>query len=122
MYQPHHRSLCRSLRDTQAIAGGAAAAEEGAPARGSSYKFAKKFQHNFPIRFFTGNGAVDAGAAGLAAGLATSYFTNQIFNPCRRGGTRTNNRLGGNTGNFLLGAAVGWAGGTLINNALCNGR
>ena len=75
-----------------------------------------------PIRFFTGNGAVDAGAAGLAAGLATSYFTNQIFNPCRRGGTRTNNRLGGNTGNFLLGAAVGWAGGTLINNALCNGR
>ena len=56
------------------------------------------------FRFFTGNGAVDAGAAGLAAGLATSYFTNQIFNPCRRGGTRTNNRvLGGNTGNFLLG-------------------
>ena len=75
------------------------------------------------VRFFTGNGAVDAGAAGLAAGLATSYFTNQIFNPCTRGGTRTNNRvLGGNTGNFLLGAAAGWAGGTLINNALCNGR
>ena len=75
------------------------------------------------VRFFTGNGAVDAGAAGLAAGLATSYVTNQIFNPCTRGGTRTNNRIfGGNTDSFLLGAVAGWAGGSLLNNALCNGR
>merc|ERR1712179_543106 len=50
-------------------------------------------------RFFTGNNAVDAGAAGAALGVATQYFANQIFNPCTRGGTRggnkkTNNKLG----------------------------
>merc|ERR1712122_111353 len=31
-------------------------------------------------RFFTGNNAVDAGAAGAALGVATQYFANQIFN------------------------------------------
>merc|ERR1712083_294489 len=40
-------------------------------------------------RFFTGNNAVDAGAAGAALGVAAQYFANQLFNPCRRGGTGT---------------------------------
>ena len=76
-------------------------------------------------RFFTGNNAVDAGAAGAAFGVATQYFTNQIFNPCTRGGTRnknTNNRIfGGQTiQNGALGFALGFAGASLANNALGN--
>merc|ERR1712214_148911 len=66
-------------------------------------------------RFFTGNNAIDAGAAGAALGVATQYFTNQIFNPCTRGGTRTgtkgtNNRIfGGQTiQNGALGIAAGF--------------
>merc|ERR1712221_40540 len=59
-------------------------------------------------------GALDAGLAGAAAGIAGQYVANQIFNPCTRGGTRkqnTNNRIfGGNTGNFLFGAIAGFAG------------
>merc|ERR1711975_195391 len=51
-------------------------------------------------RFFTGNNAVDAGAAGAALGVATQYFANQIFNPCTRGGTRGNNK---NTNNRIFG-------------------
>merc|ERR1712215_180183 len=64
-------------------------------------------------RFFTGNNAVDAGAAGAALGVATQYFANQIFNPCTRGGTRggnnkTNNRIfGGTLANGALGFAAG---------------
>merc|ERR1712086_730540 len=74
-------------------------------------------------RFFTGNNAVDAGAAGAAFGVATQYFANQIFNPCTRGGTRnknTNNRIfGGQTiQNGALGFALGFAGASLANNAL----
>merc|ERR1711931_487333 len=45
-------------------------------------------------RFFTGNNAIDAGAAGAALGVATQYFTNQIFNPCTRGGNRGGTRTG----------------------------
>merc|ERR1711976_1054546 len=76
-------------------------------------------------RFFTGNNAVDAGAAGAALGVATQYFANQLFNPCRRGGTRnknTNNRIfGGQTlQNGALGFAAGFAGAALANNALGN--
>ena len=76
-------------------------------------------------RFFTGNNAVDAGAAGAAFGVATQYFANQIFNPCTRGGTRnknTNNRIfGGQTiQNGALGFALGFAGASLANNALGN--
>merc|ERR1712105_516907 len=79
-------------------------------------------------RFFTGNNAVDAGAAGAALGVATQYFANQIFNPCTRGGTRggnnknTNNRIfGGQTlANGALGFAAGFAGAALVNNALGN--
>merc|ERR1712090_55554 len=78
--------------------------------------------------FFTGNNAVDAGAAGAALGVATQYFANQIFNPCTRGGTRggnnknTNNRIfGGQTlANGALGFAAGFAGAALVNNALGN--
>merc|ERR1739841_220312 len=76
---------------------------------------------------FTGNNAVDAGAAGAALGVATQYFANQIFNPCTRGGTRggnkkTNNRIfGGQTlTNGALGFAAGFAGAALVNSALGN--
>merc|ERR1712179_497096 len=76
-------------------------------------------------RFFTGNNAVDAGAAGAALGVATQYFANQTFNPCTRGGTRggnknTNNRIfGGQTlANGALGFAAGFAGAALVNSAL----
>merc|ERR1712000_323057 len=51
-------------------------------------------------RFFTGNSAIDAGAAGAFAGVATQYFANQIFNPCTRGGTRVGNK---NTNNRIFG-------------------
>merc|ERR1712098_896466 len=76
-------------------------------------------------RFFTGNNALDAGAAGAALGVATQYFANQIFNPCTRGGTRnknTNNRIfGGQTlQNGALGFATGFAGASLLNSALGN--
>merc|ERR1712098_488494 len=78
-------------------------------------------------RFFTGNNALDAGAAGAALGVATQYFANQIFNPCTRGGTRgnnknTNNRIfGGQTlANGALGFAAGFAGAALVNSALGN--
>merc|ERR1712244_42302 len=66
-------------------------------------------------RFFTGNNAVDAGAAGAALGVASQYFANQIFNPCTRGGTRggnnknTNNRIFG--GQTLANGALGFAAG-----------
>merc|ERR1712050_240877 len=78
-------------------------------------------------RFFTGNNAIDAGAAGAALGAATQYFANQIFNPCTRGGNRggtrnTNNRIfGGQTlQNGALGFAAGFAGAALVNSALGN--
>merc|ERR1711872_852105 len=82
-------------------------------------------------RFFTGNNAIDAGAAGAALGVATQYFANQIFNPCTRGGNRggtrtgtkgTNNRIfGGQTlQNGALGFAAGFAGAALANAALGN--
>merc|ERR1712014_5772 len=82
-------------------------------------------------RFFTGNNAIDAGAAGAALGVATQYFANQIFNPCTRGGNRggtrtgtkgTNNRIfGGQTlQNGALGFAAGFAGAALVNGALGN--
>merc|ERR1712066_593884 len=79
-------------------------------------------RNNPSTRFFTGNNAVDAGAAGAALGVATQYFTNQVFNPCTRGGTRnkgTNNRIfGGQTlQNGALGFLAGFAGASLIHNA-----
>merc|ERR1711862_891986 len=45
-------------------------------------------------RLFTGNSAIDAGAAGAVLGAAAQFFGNQILNPCR-GGNRgnTNTRL-----------------------------
>merc|ERR1711892_467386 len=53
-------------------------------------------------RLFTGNSAIDAGAAGAALGAAAQFFGNQIFNPCqgrtRGGNDNTNTRfLGGQT-------------------------
>merc|ERR1711950_21620 len=78
-------------------------------------------------RFFTGNNALDAGAAGAALGVGAQYFANQIFNPCTRGGTRNNNRgtnnriFGGQTlQNGALGFLAGFAGAALVNNAQGN--
>merc|ERR1712106_266930 len=77
-------------------------------------------------RLFTGNSAIDAGAAGAALGAAAQFFGNQIFNPCqgrtRRGDDNTNTRfLGGQTlQNAGLGFLAGFAGSSLINNALGN--
>ena len=77
-------------------------------------------------RFFTGNSAIDAGAAGAALGAAAQFFGNQILNPCR-GGNRnrnkdTNNRfLNGQTvQNGALGFLAGFAGSSLINTDLGN--
>merc|ERR1712025_1044334 len=75
-------------------------------------------------RLFTGNSAIDAGAAGAALGAAAQFFGNQILNPCRggnRGGT-TNTRLvnGETLQNGALGFLAGFAGSSLINNALGN--
>ena len=78
-------------------------------------------------RFFSGNNAIDAGAAGAALGVGAQYFANQIFNPCRRGGNRNNNKstnnriFGGQTlQNGALGFLAGFAGAALINNAQGN--
>merc|ERR1712179_749554 len=91
------------------------------------YTLVKRAAEPQRTRFFTGNNAVDAGAAGAALGVATQYFANQIFNPCTRGGTRrgnknTNNRIfGGQTlANGALGFAAGFAGAALVNSALGN--
>ena len=85
-------------------------------------------------KFFTGNTAVDAGAAGAALGLGAHYFANQLFNPCRsNGGVRnrntnkknTSNRIfGGQFGNAavngLLGFGAAFAAASVANNALGN--
>merc|ERR1712024_332223 len=91
------------------------------------YTLVKRAAEPQRTRFFTGNRPLDAGIAGAAAGVATQYFANQIFNPCTRGGTRNNNRgtnnriFGGQTlQNGLLGFAAGFAGAALVNNAQGN--
>ena len=98
------------------------------PQRGGS-RVGTRNNGNTNTRFFTGNQAIDAGAAGAAAGVAAQFVANSLFNPCRtRGGTRTqntatNNRIFGSNsgaGNFLLGAAAGFAGASLVNNAQGN--
>merc|ERR1711874_186698 len=83
------------------------------------YTLVKRAAEPQRTRFFTGNRPLDAGIAGAAAGVATQYFANQIFNPCTRGGNRNNNRIfGGQTlQNGLLGFAAGFAGAALVNNA-----
>merc|ERR1712038_2170419 len=91
------------------------------------YTLVKRAAEPQRTRFFTGNNAIDAGAAGAALGVGAQYFANQIFNPCRRGGTRggnkgTNNRIfGGQTlQNGALGFLAGFAGAALVNNAQGN--
>merc|ERR1712025_222298 len=73
---------------------------------------------------FTGNSAIDAGAAGAALGAAAQFFGNQILNPCRGGnrGANTNTRLVNKETlqNGALGFLAGFAGSSLINNALGN--
>merc|ERR1711874_870835 len=75
-------------------------------------------------RLFTGNSAIDAGAAGAALGAATQFFTNQVFNPCRGAnrGVNTNTRFvnGETLQNGALGFLAGFAGSSLIINALGN--
>merc|ERR1712241_1590666 len=95
------------------------------------YTLVKRAAEPQRTRFFTGNNAIDAGAAGTALGVGAQYFANQIFNPCTRGGTRggtrnnnrgTNNRIfGGQTlQNGALGFLAGFAGASLVNNAQGN--
>merc|ERR1711915_222396 len=91
------------------------------------YTMVKRAAEPQRTRFFTGNNALDAGAAGTALGVGAQYFANQIFNPCTRGGTRNNNRgtnnriFGGQTlQNGALGFLAGFAGAALVNNAQGN--
>merc|ERR1711915_372519 len=91
------------------------------------YTLVKRAAEPQRTRFFTGNNAIDAGAAGAALGVGAQYFANQIFNPCRRGGNRNNNKstnnriFGGQTlQNGALGFLAGFAGAALINNAQGN--
>merc|ERR1712048_713878 len=91
------------------------------------YTMVKRAAEPQRTRFFTGNNALDAGAAGAALGVGAQYFANQIFNPCPRGGTRNNNRgtnnriFGGQTlQNGALGFLAGFAGAALVNNAQGN--
>merc|ERR1712014_84086 len=88
------------------------------------YTLVKRAAEPQRTRFFTGNNAIDAGAAG---GVGAQYFANQIFNPCTRGGTRNNNKntnnriFGGQTlQNGALGFLAGFAGAALVNNAQGN--
>merc|ERR1711874_916824 len=90
------------------------------------YTLVKRAAEPQRTRFFTGNNAIDAGAAGAALGVGAQYFANQILNPCRRGGNRNNNKaantnnriFGGQTlQNGALGFLAGFAGAALINNA-----
>merc|ERR1712062_842641 len=73
------------------------------------YTLVKRAAEPQRTRFFTGNNAIDAGAAGAALGVGAQYFANQIFNPCTRGGNRNNNK---GTNNRIFG------GQTLQNGAL----
>merc|ERR1712141_116691 len=64
-------------------------------------------RNNPSTKFFTGNNAIDAGAAGAALGVGAQYFANQIF--------------GGQTlQNGALGFLAGFAGAALVNNAQGN--
>merc|ERR1712168_253362 len=75
-------------------------------------------------RLFTGNSAIDAGAAGAALGAAAQFIGSQIFNPCRGGtrGSNTNTRIvnGETLQNGALGFLAGFAGSSLVSNALGN--
>merc|ERR1712154_365603 len=84
-------------------------------------------RNNPSTRFFSNNNALNAGAAGAALGVGAQYLSNQIFNPCRRGGTRNNNKgtnnriFGGQTlQNGALGFLAGFAGAALVNSAQGN--
>merc|ERR1712158_154178 len=88
------------------------------------YTLVKRAAEPQRTRFFTGNNAIDAGAA---LGVGAQYFANQIFNPCTRGGNRNNNKgtnnriFGGQTlQNGALGFLAGFAGAALVNNAQGN--
>merc|ERR1711942_526970 len=73
-------------------------------------------------RLFTGNSAIDAGAAGAALGAAAQFIGRQIFNPCRGGarGSNTNTRIvnGETLQNGALGFLAGFSGLFLARNCL----
>merc|ERR1712212_1233033 len=75
-------------------------------------------------RLFTGNSAIDAGAAGAALGAAAQFIGRQILNPCRGGtrGANSNTRFvnGETVQNGALGFLAGFAGSQLAANALGN--
>ena len=85
----------------------------------STTRFFNGNQSPLNTRFFTGNTALDAGIVGAAAGVATQYFSNQIFNPCsvvsgtRNNNQGTNNRIFGSQAvqNGALGFVAGYTGG-----------
>ena|ERR1719397_1642342 len=78
-------------------------------------------------RFFTGNNAVDSGAAGAALGVGTQYFLNQFLNPCARVSVNptstnrnTNKRILGSNPtvtNGALGFLAGFATASLAHQA-----
>merc|ERR1712042_398352 len=71
------------------------------------YTLVKRAAEPQRTRFFTGNNAIDAGAAGAALGVGAQYFLNQFLNPCAR---VTNNR---NTNKRIIGSNP-----TVTNGAL----
>merc|ERR1712029_589187 len=76
--------------------------------------------NNANTRFFTGNGALDAGLAGAAAGFAGQYVANQVFNPCTRGGNRnknTNNKFLEETLETFFGTVGGFAAASVAHAA-----
>merc|ERR1739848_640570 len=78
-------------------------------------------------RFFTGNNAVDSGAAGAALGVGAQYFLNQFLNPCTRvsvnptsSNRKTNKRILGSNPtvtNGALGFLAGFATASLAHQA-----
>merc|ERR1712168_967635 len=73
-------------------------------------------------RFFTGNNAVDSGAAGAALGVGAQYFLNQFLNPCARvtNNRNTNKRIIGSNPtvtNGALGFLAGFATASLAHQA-----
>merc|ERR1712024_140378 len=85
------------------------------------YTLVKRAAEPQRTRFFTGNRPLDAGIAGAAAGVATQYFANQIFNPCTRGATGTTTG-GPTTGSLVarLFKTVSWALLLVLLELLCS--
>merc|ERR1712168_498710 len=86
------------------------------------YTLVKRAAEPQRTRFFTGNNAVDAGAAGAALGVGAQYFLNQFLNPCARvtNNRNTNKRIIGSNptvSNGALGFLAGFATASLAHQA-----